>query len=222
MPSEPPSTQVKARARHIYLLFLMGMTFINFGRNSIAIIFPQYLALSPGPGLDSQTLSFVVNAQSLAIFVFGWSMGFLCRKLGDGRTLLAGALFAVVGLLLVFLYSSLPIFYLSSFLRGVADVLLLSSAYAYASRLVPASIRARGLAGFNATFFLSWGWGATFLSGPMIDALIRLGYAQATAYRFSFAAGASLTMIGLMVEMWLMFIVSRRDRNRNALPRASA
>ena len=44
-----------ADATSRYLLFLTALVFINFGRNSVAIIFPQYLSLETGPAVDSIT-----------------------------------------------------------------------------------------------------------------------------------------------------------------------
>ena len=82
----------------IYLVFLAGMVFINFGRNSIAIIFTQYLTLDTGLDLDSRTLSQIVNTQSLAIVALGWTAGWICRRIGNGAALLAGTLAAVAGL----------------------------------------------------------------------------------------------------------------------------
>ena len=92
----------------VYLLFLAAMALINFGRNSIAIIFPQYLSSSTGLFLDSRTLGYVLNTQSLAVVCFGWAVGWLCLRVGRERTLIAGAAIAVSALLILWRHTALP------------------------------------------------------------------------------------------------------------------
>ncbi len=48
-------------ADRTYLIFLAGMTLINFGRNSIAIVFPQYLSSAQGLALDSRTIGYILK-----------------------------------------------------------------------------------------------------------------------------------------------------------------
>jgi MFS family permease len=183
----------------VYLTFLIALVFINFGRNSVAIIFPQYLALSDGLALDSRTLSYIINSQSLAIILFGWGAGWIGRKRGNAAALLSATGAAIIALLLVAFSQFLPLLYLSSFLRGIGDVLVLACAYGYASVLIPAELRARRFAWFNATFFLSWGLAGTLIAGPVVDALIASGQTESIAYRTSFAVAAGITFIGLMI-----------------------
>jgi MFS family permease len=51
----------------IFIVFIISLTFINFGRNSIATIYSQYLILDTGFAVDSILLSFIANTQSLAV-----------------------------------------------------------------------------------------------------------------------------------------------------------
>ena len=194
----------------IYLIFLAGMVFINFGRNSIAIIFTQYLTLDSGLALDSRTLAWVVNTQSLAIVALGWMAGWLCRRMGNGAALLAGTLAAVVGLALLAFTTSLPMVYAACFLRGVGDAVIMASAYSFASILIPPQRRGQLFAWFNATFFLSFGMAGTLIAGPMVDGLIAAGYAQPWSYRVSFGAGAALTVIGLLSQAILIWHLKNR------------
>jgi MFS family permease len=195
----------------VYLVFLAGMTFINFGRNSIAIIFTQYLTLGSGLALDSRTLSWVVNTQSLAIVALGWMAGWICRRMGNGAALLAGTLAAVAGLTLLASTTSLPMVYAACFLRGVGDAVIMAAAYTFASILIPPQMRARLFAWFNGTFFLSFGMAGTLIAGPIVDGMIAAGYAQPWAYRLSFAAGAALTVIGLVGQAVLIWYLRKRD-----------
>jgi MFS family permease len=189
----------------LFVVFLVGMTLINFGRNAIAIIFPQYLTLTSGLGLDSRTLSHILNIQSGAIICLGWAVGWLGRRLGSHRALLAGTLSAIVALMLIFLTTSLPLLYLASFLRGVGDAVIMATAYELASGLIPPAVRARRFAWFNATFFLSWGLPGTLFVGPLVDLLIASGTAQPWAYQVSFAAAAGMTAVGLFIQLALLF-----------------
>ena len=194
----------------VYLVFLAGMTFINFGRNSIAIIFTQYLTLDSGLALDSRTLSRVVNTQSLAMVALGWMAGWICRRIGNGAALLAGTAAAVAGLALLAFTTALPMVYAACFLRGVGDAVIMAAAYTFASILIPPQKRGRLFAWFNGTFFLSFGMAGTLIAGPIVDGLIAAGYAQPWAYRLSFAAGAALTVIGLLGQAVLIWYLKKR------------
>ncbi|MEJ2166171.1 MAG: MFS transporter, partial [Desulfobacterales bacterium] len=187
---------------------------INFGRNSIAIIFTQYLTLRSGLALDSRLLAQVVNAQSLAIVAIGWMAGSICRRIGNGAALLAGAAAAAAGLSVLALTTSLPMVFAGSFLRGVGDAVIMAAAYAFASLLIPPQARGRLFAWFNATFFLSFGMAGTLIAGPLVDSLVAAGYAQPWAYRVSFAAGAVLTLIGLLIQAILIGYLKKREKQQ--------
>jgi MFS family permease len=183
-----------------YILFLAGMTLINFGRNSIAIIFPQYLSSSAGLNLDSRTLGLVLNIQSIAIVGIGWMVGWLCRILGRERALMAGTVSAISALVLLGVDARLPAIYVASFLRGVGDAVIMASSYEAASVYIPAAMRGRLFAWFNATLFLSWGLPGTLIIGPLVDFLLASGFSEPGAYRMSFGAAAWMTLLGLFIQ----------------------
>ena len=216
--SEPDagSSDMTDDKRGLYLFFLLAMVLINFGRNSIAVIVPQYLSLTSGLDLDSRMLSNIINTQSLAIIALGWAVGLITRKLGEEATMASGTMSAILALLLLWRFTSLPVLYLSSFLRGVADATLMAASYAYASVLIPARLRAQRFAWFNATFFLSWGLSATLIAGPVVDLMVGGGYKQTEAYRASFATAAGITFAGLLVLLGLVFY--RRARRQVESP----
>jgi MFS family permease len=191
----------------VYLMFLAGMVMINFGRNSIAIIFPQYLTSESGPAVNSHTLSLILNTQSAAIVGLGWIAGRICRKIGTSVTLLAATTSAAVALIILSSSGRLSLIYLASFLRGAADVAILASAYELASVFIPPLQRARRFAWFNATFFLSWGLPGTFVVGPLVDFLIARDYLESVAYRVSFGLAAGLVVAGLMIQGGLLYSI---------------
>ena len=193
----------------VYMVFLAGMAFINFGRNSIAIIFSQYLTLTSGLAVNSQTLAHIINTQSLSIVVLGWMAGRICRRLGNGKALMTGTVTAIAALLLLALTTSLPMIYASSFLRGVGDALIMAAAYTIASTLIPPEKRGRLFAWFNGTFFLSFGLGGTLIAGPLVDGLISAGHPYSWAYQMSFAAAAGLTAAGLFIIATLLYYLRK-------------
>jgi MFS-type transporter involved in bile tolerance (Atg22 family) len=182
-----------------FLIFLLAMIFINFGRNSVVMIKTQYLVLDEGFNVSSNLLGYIVNMQSVAILTVGLFIGRLTKRWRDETLLNAGALAAILHLVGFIFAISLPLIFLSNFLEGTAQVVILAASYAYASRLIPPEERARQFALFNATLFLSWGIGATFIAGPLVDMLIRAGFGQILSYKMSFVSAIVLIVIGIMV-----------------------
>lgn len=183
----------------VFTIFLLAMIFINFGRNSIAVIKAQYLSLEEGFAVSSQLLSYIVNMQSLAIFVFGLFVTRLARRYKNITLLFAGTIVGILSLLGFTVASTLVVIFISNFLAGVSMVVILSSSYSYASKLIPPEHRGKQFAWFNATFFLSWGVAGTLIAGPIIDFLIRAGASQVFAYRISFLSSAVLVVIGAII-----------------------
>lgn len=189
----------------VFIVFLIAMVFINFGRNSIAIIAPQYLVLDSGFDLTSSMLSYVMNAQSLAMILMGLTVGWVGYRLGNGNTIVLGASMSVLSLLLLAVSTDLSLIFIASFLRGTAQVTVMTSSYAFASRLIPAKNRAKLFGVYNATFFLSWGIAGTVIAGPVTDLLIMAGTTEVFAYQAAFLAGAVVTFIGIIILISLLF-----------------
>jgi MFS family permease len=201
---EIESMPVGANVTHLFIIFLVAMMFLNFGRNSIAIIFSQYLFLDSGFAVSSEMLSYIINLQSLAIIVVGLFVGWIGTQLNIDKTLILGAGVSIIALLLISLTDSLLIIFVASFLRGTSDVIIRSSAYAFASKLIPPRNRAKFFGIYNATFFLSWGLAGTILAGPITDYLISVGALEVIAYQTAFLASAFVTTIGLLILLILL------------------
>ena len=84
-----------------FTLFLMGMVFINFGRNSVAIIMAQYLTLPTGICVGSRELGYIFNTQSAAMILLGWTTGWISRRIGDDVSLMSSTLVGIVALLIL-------------------------------------------------------------------------------------------------------------------------
>ncbi|MFX0064298.1 MAG: MFS transporter [Candidatus Hermodarchaeota archaeon] len=184
----------------IFIVFLIAMIFINFGRNSVAVIISQYLDLDSGFAVSSELLSYIVNTQSLAIIIMGFGVGWIGRRIGNGKTVLLGAGLAMIGLLLFAIADNLILIFIGNFFRGCSQVIVIASSYAFASVLIPPKNRARLFAVFNATFFLSWGLAGTFIAGPLIDILLFTGYSEVFAYQMAFLAALGITFVGFLIH----------------------
>jgi MFS family permease len=191
-----------------FILFLIAMIFINFGRNSIAVIQTQYLVLESGLAVNSQVLSYIVNTQSVAMVITGFMTGWITAWLGDENALILGTISAIVSLIIIGTSLNLTLIYISNFMRGFSEVLIMAASYTVASVLIPASSRGRLFAVFNATFFLSWGLAGTLIAGPMVDYLRINGYPEVISYQYSFLSAAALTSVGAV--LWIRQSMQKR------------
>jgi MFS family permease len=201
-----PEIGASAFEGKIFTIFIIAMIFINFGRNSIAVIQSQYLVLSSGFAVSSKVLSYIVNTQSVAMILTGFIAGWVGRKIGDGNSLLLGAALAVVSLFLLAIARNLGLIYISNFLRGWSEVMILASSYAFASILIPTEKRAKFFGIFNATYFLSWGIPATFIAGPITDLLLAYGASEVFSYQMAFVSAAIMTLIGFFIQGFLLVV----------------
>ena len=188
------------------------MTLINFGRNSIAIIIPQYLTLESGFAVSSQMLSYIVNTQSAAMIFTGLVSGWFGRSMGNAPALVLGSGVALGAVVLFALSDSLVVIFGLNLLRGFADVIILATSYAFSSVLIPPDHRARYFAWFNATFFFKLGGGRNpdYRSGDRRDDLPgnRRGI-RPTVWHF--AAASALTLLGVIILSILLWKMRRKS-----------
>jgi MFS family permease len=198
-------------AGKIFTIFIFAMVFINFGRNSIAVIQSQYLVLGSGFAVSSKVLSYIVNTQSVAMILTGLIAGWVGRKIGDGNSLLLGTGLAVGSLILLATTDNLTLIYISNFLRGCSEVMVFASSYAFASVLIPPEKRGKLFSIFNATYFLSWGISGTFIAGPITDMLMAYGASEVFSYQMAFVSAAVITLIGFFIQGFLVFVYIPRS-----------
>jgi len=191
----------------IFIVFIISLTFINFGRNSIATIYSQYLILDTGFAVDSILLSYIANTRSVAVLTIGFLAGTLSKKFGHSRTLMLAVVLGIFALVTTGLTDSLILIFVGSFFMGTSEVIIFAASYAIASNLIPSKSRAKLFGVYNTTFFLSWGLAGTFISGPLIDFLLNSGFEEVISYQAAFIVGALITGIGLVIlvalEIWL-------------------
>lgn len=208
----------RAASVRLFWIFLIAMVFINFGRNGVMIIQSQYLFLDTGFAVSSKMLSYIFNTETVALIIFGLFAGRIGRLVGNGRAVCLGAAAAIVYLVLFALADRLPLIFLASLFRGGADVIIIAASYAMASILIPPEQRGRLFGFFNATLFLSWGVAGTCVAGPIVDLMLYLGVDQVTAYRSAYLSGLVMVLIGLAIQMILVYILlPRAGVSRNML-----
>jgi len=187
-----------------FVIFLIAMVFINFGRNAVSVIWGPFLALKSGFALSSGSLSHVINARSITMIAGGVFFARRGVRTVASRALVAGTCIAVASLVVLATAHRLWLVYLGSIMAGVSDVMIMASAYALASVLMPPERRGRLFAWYNATSFLSWGLAGTLIAGPVIDSLVAAGAGEVFAYRMSFLSAAGVTLVGLAVLALMM------------------
>ncbi len=195
----------------IFLIFLAGMVFINFGRNMVSVILPQYLVLKDGLNLSSSFLGYIVNSQAVATIIAGLFAGYITSKFGVRKTLMIGAVTGAFSLLIFSATSNITMIFTGSFLRGASDIIVISSSYTLASVLIPPERRARLFGLFNATIFLSWGLASTLIAGPVTDTLIALGNTEVFSFRAAFFSGFTLIITGIFIMYYLFNYVMVRN-----------
>ncbi len=208
----------QASSIRLFWIFLAAMVFINFGRNGVMILQSQYLSLDPGFAVSSRMLSYIFNTESAALIVFGLLAGRIGRWVGNGRAVILGALLAIVYLVLYATTENLYLIFLGSFFRGAAEVITLAASYALAAILIPPEKRGRLFGFFNATLFLSWGVAGTLFAGPIVDLLLYLGFEPGMAYRSAYISGFVMVIVGLAIQVVLVYILlPRAGVSRTAL-----
>ncbi|MBN2874132.1 MAG: MFS transporter [Spirochaetales bacterium] len=195
----------------VFILFLVAIFLVNSGINSMAVFRSQFLDLSDGFAASPSTISFVVNIEAATLIVAGLMLGALGRRFGVPALLLSGSVAGILSLVMYVVAPSIGFIYVGSIFKGVSDAFIASSSYAYASLLIPPQKRGRYFALYNSTSFLSWGLSATLITGPLIDALMKIGRSELFAYKGGLLSGVALMVVGLGLLVYL-FAGSRVTR----------
>lgn len=193
----PDLSELDPNVRRTFYIFLLALMIINFGRNSIALI--SNLFLVAGYDATDEQVALFRNVAGGATLVFGIILGGKASKFDDKKLLIVGTIFAVLGIGWLGLAPDFAFSLIAAAFIGASMVIINASSYAVAAHLIPAEYRGRLFAYYNATFFLSWGLGATFFTAPIADYLINRGSSDADAYRASFIAAILMTVVGLFV-----------------------
>ncbi|MGY5857746.1 MAG: MFS transporter [Candidatus Thorarchaeota archaeon] len=208
----PPLSDLPSKLRIGYLLFLLALIFINFGRNSIRLITSLFLSDISAFHAQGPDIALYSNVASIAAMLSGLAVGSLVAKSDDNKVMMSGVILAIAGIAWLIFTPTFALALLASFLIGASQVVIQSSSYSIVAKMAPEEYRGRLFAYYNATFFLSFGIAATLVAGPVADILIALGTSKADAFRGSFFAALVLLAIGIVVLL-LSFRYTRRNES---------
>jgi PPP family 3-phenylpropionic acid transporter len=203
--------QLPLKLRRGYLIFIIALIFINFGRNSIAIITSLFLADPTGFNATGEQIALFSNVGNVASMIAGLLVGSIVAKADDNKVMIYGIILSVTAIFWLIITPSFALALIASFLIGSSQVVIQSSSYSIVARMAPEEYRGRLFAYYNATFFLSWGIAATLIAGPIADLLIGRGLSDADAYRGSFMAALVLIAIGIVVLLIAFRYIKRNQ-----------
>lgn len=201
-PQKYPLSELPSSLRTGYLVFIAALIFINFGRNSIAIISSLFLADPTGFNASGEAIALYSNVGSIASIIAGFLIGSVSARANDDRVMILGSLMAITAISWLIVTPTFTLALIASFLVGGSQVIIQASSYSIVARMAPEQYRGRLFAYYNATFFLSWGIAATLVAGPIADILIGQGLTNADAYRGSFFAAIILIALGIAVSLY--------------------
>lgn len=187
-----------AQLRSAFMILLVALVFINFGRNSIAIITSLFLQDPTGFNATGVDIGLYNNVRSIANMIAGLLIGSVIAKRDDNKVMFIGVILSILGISWLIITPSFNLALITSFIRGISETIIGASSYSIVAKMAPAEYRGRLFAYYNTTFFLSWGIAATLIAGPIADILIAQGLTKANAYRGSFVAAIVLVVIGIV------------------------
>ena len=161
-----------------------------------------FLADSSAFKATGEQIALFSNVNSFATILFGLLIGSIIASMDDNKVLFSGVVFAFLGILWLVVAPTFVLSLLTGFLIGSSNVIIESSAYAIASKIIPEKFRGRLFGIYNASFFLSWGIAATLITGPIADYMIAIGLTNANAYRVSFLVALFIVSIGIVLLLY--------------------
>ena len=211
--SEAPSlSSLPSQLRNAFLLFIVALVLINFGRNSVAIITSLFLEDPTAFGASGVDIALYSNIRSIANMIAGLMIGSVVSKADDNKVMMVGIASSLGGLIWIIVAPTFTLALIAGFLRGASEVIINASSYSIVAKMAPKEFRGRLFAYYNTTFFLSWGIAATFIAGPIADILIAQGLTNADAYRGSYIAAILLVIVGIAVLL-ISFKYTRRNES---------
>lgn len=185
--------------RYSFVPLIIALTLINFGKNGVGIIISLFIANDESINATDSQIALYRTLGSIFSLITGVIIGSRLGKTNDTLILRIGTLMTVIAL---FWLSIAPSYYLilfSAIIIGSANIIIQASSYSIAARIIPHNKKGKLLGYYNATFFLSWGLGATIFFAPLVDLSVYLGYSLDTSYRMSFLASSIMVLIGLLM-----------------------
>ena len=208
----PPLSSLPSQLWHAYMLFIVALVFINFGRNSIAVITGIFLNDPTGFNASGADVAIYSNVRNIANMIAGLMVGSIISKSEDNKVMTAGVVSAIAGIAWLTIAPTFTLSLIAAFLQGMSEVVISASSYSIVAKMAPKEFRGRLFAYYNTSFFLSWGIAATLIAGPIADILISQGISNANAYRGSFIAATFIVLFGI-VFLVQSFRYTRRNES---------
>lgn len=187
--------------KRFFYIFLVVLVFINFGRNGVNVI--QDFFLIAKFNVSDANLGVFETLRAIFSIIAGFSTPYLVKRFNDWKIFLISPVMVIL-CFIGFIFS--PIMYLA-FVFGamiwIAQVTITASAYGIISTKIPSKVRGKYFGYYNAVFFLSFGMGATLVTGPISDILIYNHFSSVLAYSYAYLGAAILVVIGLVIGVRL-------------------
>ena len=192
----------------VFVWLLLILAVINIGGNSINQLVNIHVRLPNTFNASDMIVAQLRNTTNISMIVAGLVIGFLAKKFGDGKMLLAGFILAFLGTMALPFAPHIVFIFIYMAMRGFTRVWVQTTAYSMVNRVVPLEVRGKMMGYYNATFYLSWGLGGTILTGPIADAIVGSNLTVILIY----------TVLGIIAVCgWLYLIVSKYTNVRNKI-----
>ncbi|MFQ5833898.1 MAG: MFS transporter, partial [Candidatus Thorarchaeota archaeon] len=132
-----PLSALPSALRVGYLIFIAALIFINFGRNSIAIITALFIADPTGFNATGEEIALYSNVGSIASMIAGLLVGSVVAKASDRKVMMVGVVLSLLGISWLIVTPTLALALLSSFLIGASHVVIQSSSYSIVAEMAP-------------------------------------------------------------------------------------
>ncbi|MCE7734594.1 MAG: MFS transporter [Candidatus Heimdallarchaeota archaeon] len=185
--------------KYSFIPFIIALTFINFGKNGVGIIISLFIANDETINATDSQIALYRNLGSIFSLVTGIIVGSRLGKTNDTIILRIGTIMTIIALFWLSIAPSYNLLLFSAIIIGSANIIIQASSYSIATRIIPHKDQGRLLGYYNATFFLSWGFGATIFFAPLVDVSVYLGNSLDSSYRISFFASSIMVFAGLLL-----------------------
>ncbi len=185
--------------KYNFLPFLVALTLINFGRNGINIITSLYISNDQSLNASDTEIAMFRNLGSFSSLITGIAIGSRLGKKNDTLILQIGTIISIIAVFWLGITPTYNFALLSALLIGSANIIVQASSYSITARIIPDDQKGKLIGYFNATFFLSWGLGATILFAPLVDLLVFLGYNLDFSYRVAFFTSGTMIVFGYLI-----------------------
>ncbi len=189
----------------IFIWLLVILAIVNIGGNSINQLVNIHVRLPYTFDASDMIVAQLRNTTSVSMIIAGLVIGFLTKKFGDGKLLLAGFILAFIGTMALPFAPHIVFVFIFMACRGFTRVWVQTTSYSMVNRVVPLEKRGKMMGYFNATFYLSWGLGGTIITGPIADSIVSRNATIIAIY-------SSLAI--LFVGIWVYVMVNRISKIR--------